>query len=312
MTTMMMALFVFLVVGSFLLFNISAFEMTEDLIQSASSGKDDIQSLINEALNKRKRGPLKGFQQLITETQTILTITGRENMFSKLCAVSMVLLVVGATFGFLIQNGFLSLVLGFGLALIPFWYIKLSEHTFQKELNEELETSLSVITTTYTRNENIIKAVEENIYHIKPPVADVFQSFLNDTKYISASTSDALLRMSTKINNSVFKEWCYALIACQDNRNLKNTLSPIVKKLSDVRVVTGDLSIALYDPLREMLIISGLVVGFPLLIYFVNIEWFRILVDTYLGKGVLAIDWLLAFIAVNAGIRLTKPIEYKR
>jgi Flp pilus assembly protein TadB len=218
----------------------------------------------------------------------------------------------GIIFGMVIQNGFLSVVLGVGLALLPFWYVKLTEHSYKKELNEELETALSVITTAFIRSENIIKSVEENIYNIHPPVSNVFEEFLLDTKYISASTPDALLRMSEKINNSVFKEWCYAVIACQDNRNLKFTLSPIVRKFSDVRIVTDDLSMALYDPLCQMLIVSGMVVGLVPLLYLINTVWFNILVGTWIGKVMLAIDVILIFIALSAGIRLAKPVEYKR
>jgi len=312
MTQITVLIFVLLVVGLFFLFNLSAFDITEELINSVSNNKQDIRSLINEASNVKKKGPLKGLRHLILDTRSILKVTGRESMFSKICAFSTGLLVVGVTVGLWVQNGFLSFVLGFGMALIPFWYIKISEHTYKKELNDELETSLSVITTSYTRSENIIKAVQENLYHIKPPVAQVFQNFITDVKYISPSTTDALLRMSRKIDNSVFKEWCYALIACQDNRNLKHTLSPIVRKLSDVRGVTGDLALKMYDPLKEMLIMSGLVISFPLLLYVANIEWFNILVGTLIGKCTLAVLAVLVFIAINAGIRLTKPIEYKR
>lgn len=305
-------IFFLLVGGLLLLFKISPLDITEDLIKGLSQESDDLRSVIKIASNQEKKGFLKSFRKLIGETRTILRITRRENMFSTLVGMSTILLIIGIIFGVVIQNGFLSIVLGLGMALLPFWYVKLSEHTYQKELNEELETALSVITSAYTRSENIIKAVEENLYLIHPPVSNVFEEFLMDTKYISASTSDALLRLSGKINNNVFKEWCYAVIACQDNRNLKFTLPPIVRKFSDVRIVTGDLSMALYDPLREMLIMSGMVIGLVPLLYLVNIEWFNILVGTWIGKGILAIDVLLIFIAINAGIRLTKPVEYKR
>ena len=39
----------------------------------------------------------------------------------------------------------------------------------------------------------------------------------------------------------MFQEWCDALIACQHDRSLKTTLTPIVSKLSDMRVVNGEL-----------------------------------------------------------------------
>ena len=76
--------------------------------------------------------------------------------------------------------------------------------------------------------DTISKAIEENLHHINPPVQGVFETFLVETKYISSSIPDALLRLSTRINNTIFEEWCLELIACQDNRNLKHTLPKTV------------------------------------------------------------------------------------
>ena len=39
----------------------------------------------------------------------------------------------------------------------------------EKELNAELETALSIITTSYLRSEDILSAFEENINYINPP-----------------------------------------------------------------------------------------------------------------------------------------------
>ena len=52
-----------------------------------------------------------------------------------------------------------------------------------------------------------------------------------------------------RIDNTVFQEWCDALIACQHDRSLKTTLTPIVSKLSDMRVVNGELETMDYDVL---------------------------------------------------------------
>ena len=59
--------------------------------------------------------------------------------------------------------------------------------------------------------------------------------------------------MKTKIDNEVFHEWCDSLILCQSDRSLKSTLTPIVNKLSDMRVVNADLEYLITGPRKEFI-----------------------------------------------------------
>jgi hypothetical protein len=49
-------------------------------------------------------------------------------------------------------------------------------------------------------------------------------------------------------DNEVFREWCDAVMACQYDRGLKTTLTPIVAKLSDMRIVNGELESLVFGP----------------------------------------------------------------
>jgi hypothetical protein len=48
------------------------------------------------------------------------------------------------------------------------------------------------------------------------------------------------------------------------------------------------------------------------LIYFLNRDWFGILVGTGFGKAILAICAFVTFVSLAAVMRLTKPVEYMR
>ena len=48
------------------------------------------------------------------------------------------------------------------------------------------------------------------------------------------------------------------------------------------------------------------------LLYFLNKDWYDVLVNTGFGKGILAVCLLVLLISFAAVIRLTKPVEYKR
>jgi hypothetical protein len=199
-----------------------------------------------------------------------------------------------------------------GFSLLPFWYVMFTANFYKKQLNAELETALSVITTSYLRSENFILAVEENVSYLNPPVCDVFKSFLAQTNLISGDLQLALENIKYKVANEVYREWIDAVIACQEDKTLKTTLTPIISKLSDMRVVSAELDLLLYEPMKEFITMALLLVGNIPLIYFLNKDWFDTLMNTVIGKGVLAISVAALFVSLAAVIRLTKPIEYKR
>lgn len=55
------------------------------------------------------------------------------------------------------------------------------------------------------------------------------------------------------MDNAVFHEWVDAVVACQEDYNLKNTLPSIVSKLSDMRVVSSELDLLIYEPVKNTL-----------------------------------------------------------
>ena len=112
---------------------------------------------------------------------------------------------------------------------------------YEKNTKEELETALSIITTSYVRSDDIVAAVRENIKYIKPPLRDVFKSFEGEATAISSNIKRALYKLKSMVDNEIFWEWCDTLIQCQDDRTLKDTLLPIVAKLTDVRIVNSEL-----------------------------------------------------------------------
>lgn len=309
MTLLKLIAFLGIIAGSFVLLELSPFEFLETIAGKFKGKKKSMKARITEANNKKKP---KGIKLLIMETKEILKITGKTEKFSSLCVISFFLFVMGIIIAVSMNNFFLVPVLGIGFALIPFWYIKFTANFFKKQLNAELETALSVITTSYMRSESILTAVDENITYINPPVSDVFKSFLTQTKLINSNIKLALESLKVKIDNDVFREWIDAVIACQEDKNLKNTLTPIVSKLSDMRIVGAELDYLLYEPMKEFITMTILLIGNIPLMYFLNKDWYGTLMFTSFGKAILAICTTVIFVSLAAVIKLTKPVEYRR
>lgn len=139
--------------------------------------------------------------------------------------------------------------------------MKLTASHYKRDVSEELETALSVITTAYLRTEDIVTAVEENVTYVNPPVSRVFRSFLMQVKLVDPDVEAAIKAMQGRIDNGVFREWCDALCDCLHDRSLKTTLTPIVAKLSDMRNVNADLDYMVAEPRKEFLLMVLFVVG---------------------------------------------------
>ena len=152
--------FIAFTTGGFILLNLSFFDFTDDLASFLNKEK---KLTIKEKINQINSTEDRGIRKVVNEAKTILEITGRSEKMNVLWIASIIFFIIGVVFSLSVGNIFLVPVLAIGLALLPFWYIIYTSHSYQKETNEELESALSTITTSYLRSENIIQAVEENI-----------------------------------------------------------------------------------------------------------------------------------------------------
>ena len=305
MLTLRIFAFMALIVGAFRLLDIRFTDLFRDFINKPQS----IRTQIDEATNRKKK---RFIVRQIEEVSEIMRLTDREDKIPVVFIACAVFAIAGTIIASLFDNVFLIPVLGIGMMCLPVWYIKLTASHFKKDISEELETALSVISSAYIRNEDIVTAVEENVHYLNPPIKNVFTDFLVQLKLIDSDVVKAIEGLKPKIDNDVFHEWCDALIQCQSDRNLKSTLTPIVTKLSDVRTVNAELELMLAEPRKEFIIMALLVVATIPILYFLNKDWYEVLMHTGIGKIVLAVDFAAIFICGAFVVKLTRPIEFRR
>ena len=286
MTALLLTACVGMITGAFLIFRISPMDFTLGVFRRLTAGPKSIRDEINETTHRKKPGL---FRREISEAQTVLQATGKEERFPMLCAASLLLFAVGAGIAIIMNNLLLVPVLAAGMMFLPFWYIKLTAGHYRKAVTAELETALSIITTAYLRSEDLQTAVEENINYLNPPVQGVFRSFLTRIKHIDPDMNAALAELKSAIDNEVWREWCEALSACQYDHSMKSTLNPIVAKLSDMRIINGELENLVFAPRKEFISMAALVVLNIPLLYFLNKDWYAALMTTVPGKAVLAV-----------------------
>lgn len=283
-------------------------QITDDLMRVITPN-DTVRDKSRNLRSKKKK---HGIYRMLVNIKGALTTSGKSKQFTAVIAASVVLFAVGVLASIFIDNLFLAPVLAVTFALIPFFYITNAISYYEKNTKEELETALSIITSSYERSDDIVLAVGENLKYIKPPLRQVFESFVGEVGAVTSNTKRALYNLREKVDDEIFKEWVDTLIQCQDDRTLKDILNPVVTKLADVRIVNSELKTMLASARNEYWVMAALVVGNVPLLYFLNKDWFHTLLFTTAGKAVCGVCGLVILITALFMKKFTKPIEYRR
>ena len=308
MTVVYLLCFLLLCAGIVLLLGLTPEVITNDIMRLISPK----QTLRDKVLIAQGRKKSRRITKEIMHIKDALDATNNSRQFTIACVASIVMLVGGCILAVVIDNFFLVPVFAVAFSCLPFFYVKSTLSAYDKHVKEDMETALSIITTSYIRSDDIVGAVNENITYLKPPIKEIFQSFIGDTTMISSDIKDALRNLKSKIDNAIYEEWCDTLIACQDDRTLKDTLLPIVAKLTDVRIVNNELKTVLGEVRKEYWMMVCLVIGNIPILYMLNYSWFEALMFTLPGKIVLAICGTVILVTAMLMMKYTRPIEYKR
>lgn len=204
MTFVYLICFIIAIIGIVLLLGLTPDRITNDILRLSSPK----QTLREEVLIAKGRKKSRKLTAELNRIRDALTTTGKENSFTLICAASLFLMILGCVLAVAIDNVFLIPVLALAFALLPFGYAKRTIKYYENHIQEELETTLSIITTSYIRSDDIVTAVKENLTYLKPPVKDIFAGFLAENTMISANIKESIKHLKEKINNSIFQEWC--------------------------------------------------------------------------------------------------------
>ena len=308
MTALYIISFILLAVATVALLKLSPEQVGEDIAVLL----DKQQTLKDQSLTARGKKKKSKLLLSLERMRSALEETGKGKQFSVACAAALLLMVSGCILAIAIDNMFLIPVLAVAFAMIPFAYLAKTISLYENQVRQELETALSIITTSYIRSDNLVSAVRENLSYLKPPIKGIVEGFVAETTVISPDIRQAIYHLKEKVKNSIYEEWCDTLIACQSDRNLKDTLMPVVSKLTDVRLVNNSLKTMLSEARREYFMMVCMVLANIPLLYCLNKDWYDALMNTVFGKIVLAICGVVIIITAIRMNKLTKPIEYKR
>lgn len=228
--------------------------------------------------SKGHRRTLKGRVQLLntgerenfisksyTTMAAILTKTGESSRIRQMKVVSAICGAGGVLASLYLGSYMLVPILGIGFALLPVWLIKFKAYRYNMNMMSELAVVLSMLTNSYIRSENIVKAVAENLEYMNEPVRSTFEWFVSTCNRVSPDIVGNLESIKGKIDNRIFHLWCDSLIMCQRDINQKASLNAVVEQFTADKELQNLLSTEIAAPIRVFaLVTAGTLSAFPL------------------------------------------------
>lgn len=296
---------IFMVLGIFMMLGLTPVQITQDMMD-ALRPTEKLRTKAHDIQAGRQRGGLYGMLQRIRNT---MDATGRGQLFPLALTGIIAFAVLGVVLAIAFDNLWLIPALAIGLGSVPILYMSSAVNYYEKTIRDELETALSIITNAYVRTDDIVMAVEESLDFIKPPLKKSFERFLQDS-VVMASNKDIIVRLRDRVSNQVFYEWCTTLIQCQDDRTLKGNLTPVVSKLTDIRLINTQIASTISTAKTEYYAMVGFMfVSIPLMSTLIPGSM-DILLHTGVGKflvGMVADVILFTYFRMR---HVTRPVEF--
>ena len=227
---------------------------------------------------------------------------------AKTYAALLVASVVGGfIFGKLVFiDSFISMCIAGVCIVLPHAYLLIKGNRDKRELAENLESAMRIITHEYIATLDIEKAVERSvgvINHDKP-----FREFLVDCKMVSSSTERNLRRLEAKEHNVFFSRCIDQLILTQSDRQQIVNLMPILDDMNDAKTAQRQNDTKVAAAWREYFTMLAIILLSPLLVRVIQYQWYNYLITTIIGRGlVIAMLGCLVWATVRA-MKINQPI----
>jgi len=300
-------IFCLAVAGTGLLLGLTPDRVASDIVKLMTPGVTLRERALIAGNRKRKSRIVAGLMHF----RQALDATGMVSGFGIVCIAAFLLTAAGVILAVLLGNYWLIPVLALAGAAAPFMVAMGSIEAYDRQTETELETALSIITSTYIRTGDIVAAVEQNLSNIKQPVRDIFAAFTGRASLVTADISRCIRNLKENSGNRIFREWCDTLIACQEDSSNRYILMPIVSKLTEIRLVNSEMTTMIAGCRREywsMVLI--LLANIPLLMI-INRDWFDALVHTVPGQIVTAFCGFVILVTAFLMQKFTKPVGFE-
>lgn len=293
-----------MIVGLFLIFRVDPVEFISLLTKpwhKRRNTKERVDRIVGKTPSR--------LRQMLNNSKEMLESANMGSDIRRYQLGAVLLGVAGILIGTAMDNLMAAIVLALGMAVIPFIYIQLKTGIYLRDLNESIETALSVVTSAYVQSGDLIDAVKSSLKAIPAPMDDVFRKFLVEVEMIDSNVVAALYNMSSRVNNRHFKEWCAAARHSQSDREIRYTMPGIVEHLSEYRQVQMETDTAMRRMYTDYGLMVVVILGAIPLMAMIMPGWFDALIHTVAGKIALSIVLLAIFLCTIGVVLTNRPID---
>lgn len=216
-------------------------------------------------------------------------------------------IIGGFLFGKLVfMDSMVSLCIAGVCIILPHAFLLIKGNRDRRELADNLESAMRIITHEYISSLDIQKAVENSVDVIDHDKH--FREFLVDCKLVSANMERNLRRLESKENNVFFSRWIDQLILVQSDRSQIINLMPILDDMNDAKTAQRQNDTKVAAAWREYFTMLFIILLSPLLIRVIQYQWYQYLITTVIGKG-LIVGMLAALVwATGRALKINTPI----
>ncbi len=204
---------------------------------------------------------------------------------------------------------FLSLILPFFGYVVPLLFFSLYLKRRQGRLLSDLEISLSLITSSYLRENLFSRAVKENLPFLPLMIRRPMEAYLKDEE-TSSGERGPVLRLRSAFPDETMEVWCDAVLQSFEDRSMKSALLTVLSSLSARRTALTRSGEKRRGAVIEFLTMAAMDLGSLILIPALDSSWGSFLYDSFPGQMVLCAVFLALFATTSAALsKLNKRRE---
>ncbi len=249
---------------------------------------------------------------LLDELDEMLRMKNINMTSSEYILINIVLSILLSSFGYLLENPMLIIVIFFSVNILAYQTLK---HSYYKEIwkiNKDLNLTMSLITNSYMQKNNLLKAIKSNIYKLPESIKGVFMDFLVQVEMVNPDIKKGVFELRREFKNIYFKKWCDLIIHCLDDRDYIKVLPAVVKEMANERENQNKLNSIVNDVYKENLQLLIIAAITPLILKLVFPEMLVYLLDTAIGKIIISINYLVITLSIGSILTVYKPNSVKK
>ena len=224
--------------------------------------------------------------------------------------ISAVCAAIGWMIGSFLNNVLISIVLAIVTFYAPKSYLNFVRNAIKREVNDQLEPTLSQIIGLLPTKKTLINSCEACLENMEEPLKKYFTEFINNINNANRSFEESIEDLAKKIDEKAFNDFVrLAVVHYKQGGDTVYAFNSIPETMRDLKLIQSEQESEL-DSLRVMGFIFVGLTPLSYLYYFATDKTsFDMLTQSGIGKGISFVALIICLVTVKLIYKISKPIE---